>query len=233
MSEAKVAVPKAAQPKATKAAKPKTPTTVSLSRKKIGKNKHPKQKAVTKKDSAVQSKRDRAVASEYVAPSVKPGPKKAKSEKPKATKKAKKQLVPKVKKAKKTAAATTTTTGEAKTPVPESIKKKLTARQFRILDARKAKHQTAKKKASTKRVIYKRAEYYAAKYKRNERALIKLRRVARNAGGFFREPEPKIALVVRIRGINGVDPRTKKNFTTLPTQTNSQRHFCETQRCNH
>jgi len=205
MSEAKVAVPKAAQPKAAKASKPKPPTTVSLSQKKIGKNRHPKQKSVTKKDRGVQSKRDRAIASGYVAPSVKPGPKKTKAEKPKAVKKAKKTQAPKVKKAKATA-----TTGDAKTPVPESLKKKLSARQLKVLDNRKAKHQIAKKKASTKRVIYKRAEYYAAKYKRNERALIKLRRVARNAGGFFREPEPKIALVVRIRGINGVDPRTKK-----------------------
>jgi len=40
--------------------------------------------------------------------------------------------------------------------------------------------------------------------------LVKLRRLARKEGGFFREPEAKIAIVVRIRGINGVDPRTRK-----------------------
>jgi len=180
--------------------------------KKISK-KNPKKTVLTsKKQRAVQSKRDQAIASEYTAPSVKPGPKKVKADKPKvaATKKAAKKAVvkkPRVPRAKK---AATAAEGETKVPVPESIKKKLNARQWRKLDARQAKIHIAKRKASTKRVIYKRAEYYASKYKRNERALVKLRRVARNAGGFFREPQPKIALVVRIRGINGVDPRTKK-----------------------
>ena len=35
-------------------------------------------------------------------------------------------------------------------------------------------------------------------------------RLAKEAGNFFLEAEPKLAFVVRIRGINGVDPRTKK-----------------------
>jgi len=36
-----------------------------------------------------------------------------------------------------------------------------------------------------------------------------MRRLARKTGCFFREPEPKLALVIRIRGINGVDPKTR------------------------
>lgn len=42
-----------------------------------------------------------------------------------------------------------------------------------------------------------------------------MRRVARIAGNYFREPEAKLAFVIRIRGINGVSPRVKKILQLL------------------
>jgi len=48
---------------------------------------------------------------------------------------------------------------------------------------------------------------------------ITLRRQAKAAGGFYLEPEAKLAFVVRIRGINGVAPKTKKNFTIIKIKT--------------
>jgi len=39
--------------------------------------------------------------------------------------------------------------------------------------------------------------------------------MARNSGNFFVEPEPKIAIVVRIRGIMGVSPKVKKILRLL------------------
>jgi len=62
---------------------------------------------------------------------------------------------------------------------------------------------------NTRRIIYKRAQLYLDEYQRKERELITMRRMARKTGCFFREPEPKLALVIRIRGINGVDPKTR------------------------
>lgn len=48
-----------------------------------------------------------------------------------------------------------------------------------------------------------------------EAGLVQLRRQARSAGNFFKEPEAKIAIVVRIRGINQVSPKVKKILQLL------------------
>ena len=52
-------------------------------------------------------------------------------------------------------------------------------------------------------------------YRQNEESLVALRRQARSAGNFFKEPEAKIAVVVRIRGINQVSPKVKKILQLL------------------
>lgn len=48
-----------------------------------------------------------------------------------------------------------------------------------------------------------------------ERDTIRLRREAKKAKGFYVEPEAKLVLVVRIRGMNDVDPKTKKILQLL------------------
>ena len=48
--------------------------------------------------------------------------------------------------------------------------------------------------------IFKRAEQYAKEYKSAEREVIKNKRDARREGNFFVPAEPKVALVIRIRG---------------------------------
>jgi len=45
--------------------------------------------------------------------------------------------------------------------------------------------------------------------------LITKRRVARNNACYFVEAEPKVAIVVRIRGINGVSPKVRKALQLL------------------
>jgi len=62
---------------------------------------------------------------------------------------------------------------------------------------------------------YTRARKYEKEYHDDERDLINKRRLARNGGSFFVEPEPKIAIVVRIRGIMGVSPKVKKILRLL------------------
>jgi len=44
---------------------------------------------------------------------------------------------------------------------------------------------------------------------------VRLRREAKAAGGFYVEPEPRVALVVRIRGINDLHPKTRKVLQLL------------------
>jgi len=102
-----------------------------------------------------------------------------------------------------------------KRPVPESLLKKRKTQQ--AIKAKRAKKlKLVKEKSRKKRKeIFKRAEKYIKEYKSTERSLIRLRRTAKNGGHFFREPEAKLAFVIRIRGINGVDPRTKKILQLL------------------
>lgn len=71
------------------------------------------------------------------------------------------------------------------------------------------------KQKKKRTIIYNRAKQYLEEYQRRDRELITLRRMARNTGSFFREPEPKLAIVIRIRGINGVDPKTKSILRIL------------------
>ena len=100
-------------------------------------------------------------------------------------------------------------------PVPESILKRRKT-QEKIQAQRAEKALKAKKdRKEKKRVIYKRAEQYIKEYRDQEKSLIRLKREARAAGNFYREDEPKVALVVRIRGINGVHPKVRKVLRLL------------------
>jgi len=48
-----------------------------------------------------------------------------------------------------------------------------------------------------------------------DRYLIHARRQARRVGNFFVEPEAKLAIVIRIRGINGLHPKPRKILQLL------------------
>merc|ERR1712098_986127 len=76
--------------------------------------------------------------------------------------------------------------------------------------ALKAQAVERKKLASKKKVIFKRAEKYVKEYRAKERDEIRLARVAKKSGNFYVPSEPKLAFVMRIRGINGVHPKPRK-----------------------
>jgi len=99
--------------------------------------------------------------------------------------------------------------------VPESLLKKRKGEEKNKAHLA-ARLQALKAKRRTKRrVIFKKAEQYIKEYRNNERSLVNLRREAKRKGNFFLEPEAKIALVVRIRGINGLGPRARKILQLL------------------
>merc|ERR1712014_140531 len=71
-----------------------------------------------------------------------------------------------------------------------------------------AKQRVARKQ---KRVeIFKRAEKYVKEYQNRERDELRLAREAKKAGNYYVPAEPKLAFVMRIRGINQVSPKVKK-----------------------
>jgi large subunit ribosomal protein L7e len=57
--------------------------------------------------------------------------------------------------------------------------------------------------------LAKRAEKYEAEYQAAEQELVKAKREARVAGDFFVPEQPKLAIVIRIRGINRMSPKVR------------------------
>jgi len=94
--------------------------------------------------------------------------------------------------------------------VPESILK----RRKRNAVSKVAQLQRAAKERRlnrNKRVkIFKRAEQYVKEYRQKERDEIRLARQAKNQGNYYVPAEPKLAFVMRIRGINQVHPKVRK-----------------------
>merc|ERR1712193_604354 len=94
--------------------------------------------------------------------------------------------------------------------VPETILKRR-KRQSENRAARAlalAKSRVARKQ---KRVdIFKRAEKYVKEYQNHERDELRLTREAKKEGNYYVPAEPKLAFVIRIRGINQVSPKVRK-----------------------
>ncbi|KAH8104223.1 ribosomal L30 N-terminal domain-containing protein, partial [Phellopilus nigrolimitatus] len=61
-----------------------------------------------------------------------------------------------------------------------------------------------------RKVIFKRAESYVKSYVSKEKEEVRLKRSARAVGDFYVPAEPKVYLVVRIRGINEIAPKPHK-----------------------
>jgi large subunit ribosomal protein L7e len=99
--------------------------------------------------------------------------------------------------------------------VPESFKKKA-ARDDKLMKSRKANMEQAKKdRVAARKVALANAEKYFKEYQAADAKLIKDKRDAKAAGNFFVEGEAKVALVVRIRGINKLAPKPKKILQLL------------------
>eukprot|EP00300_Choanocystis_sp_HF-7_P030602 c39472_g1_i1.p1 GENE.c39472_g1_i1~~c39472_g1_i1.p1 ORF type:complete len:342 (+),score=95.60 c39472_g1_i1:41-1066(+) len=99
--------------------------------------------------------------------------------------------------------------------VPETLLKNR-RRAAKLAEDRAAEATAAKRKAvASKRDYFKRAEKYVAEYRSAERSQIRLRRMAKASGNFYAEPEAKVAVVVRIRGTQAIDPRSRKILQLL------------------
>jgi len=100
-------------------------------------------------------------------------------------------------------------------PVPETILKKRRTQNERAADLKQQAIETRKNRGQKRQIIAKRAETYVKEYRSMERSLIRMRRQARTSGNFFIEPEAKLAVVIRIRGIIGLHPKPKKILQLL------------------
>jgi len=90
--------------------------------------------------------------------------------------------------------------------VPENVQKKQ-ARDSKLLKERTERRLKEKKERAEKRKIYQaNAEKYHKEYESLDRSIIDSKRKAKSEGNIFVEAEDKIALVIRIRGINKLNP---------------------------
>merc|ERR1719197_2135097 len=99
--------------------------------------------------------------------------------------------------------------------IPENILKKQ-ARDAKLLKARKDKRAADKKdRTAARKTAAENAEKYYNEYNTADAALVKAKRDAKAAGTFFVEAEPKVAFVIRIKGINKLAPKPKKILQLL------------------
>jgi len=99
--------------------------------------------------------------------------------------------------------------------VPETLLKRRKQRVEKRAEYARKLVLTKRLRRMKRKVIFKRAEYYATEYRRKERNEIRLARSARKNGNYYVPAEPKLAFVIRIRGINGVSPRVRKILQLL------------------
>ncbi|VFQ84500.1 unnamed protein product [Cuscuta campestris] len=99
--------------------------------------------------------------------------------------------------------------------VPESVLKKQKREQEWALAKKQEIDIIRKKNAAKRKIIFKRAKQYAEEYEKQQRELVLFKRQARLKGGFYVSPEPKLLFIIRIRGINAMNPNTKKILQLL------------------
>merc|ERR1712079_746281 len=103
----------------------------------------------------------------------------------------------------------------AKSRVPEGLAKKRS--RFAKQAAAKAEAKAVAKKASLtkQREIVSKARAYAAEYAAEAKALVNNTKAAKANGNYYVPGEEKLALVIRIRGINQLSPKPKKTLQLL------------------
>ena len=93
---------------------------------------------------------------------------------------------------------------------PESVLKKQATQKKLAAQAKAAADAAAAKAESDAKGFFERSKTYAAEYEATAKEEVENRRKAKASGGFYVPAEPKVALVIRIRGIIGVSPKAKK-----------------------
>jgi len=105
--------------------------------------------------------------------------------------------------------------GASKRAVPETFLKKA-ARDKKRAETKVADRAALKKAtAESRKLATANAEKYFKEYAATDAKLIADKRDAKAKGQFFVEGEPKVALLVRIRGINKLAPKPKKIMQLL------------------
>lgn len=99
--------------------------------------------------------------------------------------------------------------------VPESVLKKQQREEKWALEKKQEVEAAKIKSIENRKLTYKRSQMHAKEYEAQEKEAIRLRREAKLNGGFYVEPEAKLLFIIRIRGINAMDPKSKSILQLL------------------
>nr|XP_048298807.1 60S ribosomal protein L7-like [Myodes glareolus] len=101
---------------------------------------------------------------------------------------------------------------------PGTLKKK--RRNFAEMKVKRLRKKIGLKslRRAQMKLIYEKVKYYHKEHRQMYRTEIHMARMARKAGNFYVPAEPKLAFVIRIRGINGVSPKVRKVLQLLRLQ---------------
>jgi len=99
--------------------------------------------------------------------------------------------------------------------LPETNRKRIVRAKARREVRIKRRIEKIKKIAEVKKDYFVRAEKYVKEYKDKAKQLLRAQLKARKKGDFFVPPQPKLAVVTRIRGILGVSPKPRKALQLL------------------
>jgi len=102
-----------------------------------------------------------------------------------------------------------------KPTVPETLKKKRLLNVLRKAKILKLKLTKLKKAVVKRKEIFNRAEKYAKEYRTKDLDELRCARQARKHNNFYVPEQPKLAFVMRIRGINGLHPKPRKVLQLL------------------
>ena len=99
--------------------------------------------------------------------------------------------------------------------VPETLKEKQNNfTELKVKHLRKKFAQKMLQKARRK-LIYEKAKHHHKEYMQMYRTEIRMARMAQKAGNVYVPAEPKLAFVIRIRGVNGMSPKVWKVLQLL------------------
>jgi 60S ribosomal protein uL30 len=99
--------------------------------------------------------------------------------------------------------------------IPESILKKRKAAAEAKLRVQAARVALKKKALEAKVAAFEKAVKYESEYRKAAREEVAKRRMARKTGHFYVPDQPRLAFVIRIRGVNGLAPKPRKVLQLL------------------
>lgn len=100
-------------------------------------------------------------------------------------------------------------------PLPETLRKLEERKKRETAEYTKKRDQLAAEQKAREQRIHERSAKYAAELVEQEKTIIAARAKAESEGAFYIPAEAKVAFVIRIRGLNGVAPQTRKILQLL------------------